>query len=106
MIRWLTKEAKAGEVWGVDIAGSHILWCQQNLPAPFKFATTTSFPHLPFEDNYFDLIYAGSVFTHIADLAESWLLELRQSSSLAGNFSSRFRMRNHWVSIWETRIAE
>jgi SAM-dependent methyltransferase len=78
MIRWLAKNATGGEVWGVDISGAHMIWCQQHLSPPFKFATTTSFPHLPFEDGYFDLIYAGSVFSHIADLAEAWLLELRR----------------------------
>src|SRR5207244_2674608 len=35
-------------------------------------------PPLAFEDRYFDFIYAGSVFTHIADLAEAWLMELRR----------------------------
>jgi SAM-dependent methyltransferase len=78
MVRWWHDLAKSGEVWGVDINGAHILWCQQNLSPPFKFALTTSFPHLPFEDCYFDLIYAGSVFTHIADLDDAWLLELRR----------------------------
>jgi SAM-dependent methyltransferase len=42
------------------------------------FCTTTTAPHLPFEDGYFDLIYAGSVFTHIADLADAWFLELKR----------------------------
>jgi ubiquinone/menaquinone biosynthesis C-methylase UbiE len=78
MIRWWLNLARTGEVWGVDINGAHILWCKQNLSPPFKFALTTSFPHLPFEDCYFDLIYAGSVFTHIADLDDAWLLELRR----------------------------
>ena len=45
---------------------------------PFRFATTTTFPHLPFEDRYFDFIYCGSLFTHISDLADAWLLELRR----------------------------
>jgi ubiquinone/menaquinone biosynthesis C-methylase UbiE len=45
---------------------------------PFYFCTVTTAPHLPFEDGYFDLIYAGSVFTHIADLADSWFLELKR----------------------------
>jgi ubiquinone/menaquinone biosynthesis C-methylase UbiE len=40
--------------------------------------TSTTFPHLPFEDNSFDLIYAGSVFTHISDLEDTWLMELRR----------------------------
>lgn len=84
MIRWLTDNAKTGEVWGVDISGEHMIWCQQHLSPPFKFATTTSLPHLPFEDGYFDLIYAGSVFSHIADLAEAWLLELRRITRPGG----------------------
>jgi SAM-dependent methyltransferase len=78
MLRWFIDIAETGEVWGVDILSAAILWCQQNLGPPFKFVTTTSSPHLPFEDRYFDFIYAGSVFTHIADLAEAWLLELRR----------------------------
>jgi ubiquinone/menaquinone biosynthesis C-methylase UbiE len=78
MLRWLPDVALANEVWGVDINGPVINWCQLHLSPPFRFATTTTLPHLPFEDNFFDLIYAGSVFTHIADLAEMWLLELRR----------------------------
>jgi ubiquinone/menaquinone biosynthesis C-methylase UbiE len=78
MMRWLYDITRAGEVWGVDILGDWVVWCQQHLSPPFKFVTTTSYPHLPFEDRYFDLIYAGSVFTHISDLAEAWLLELKR----------------------------
>lgn len=66
------------ELWGVDIKASHINWCQQHLSPPLLFATTTTSPHLPFEDNYFDLVYCGSVFTHISDLADAWFLELRR----------------------------
>ena len=35
----------------------------------------TAFPHLPFEDNTFTLIYAGSVFTHILQLMDAWVME-------------------------------
>ena len=78
MVRHFRETADRGEVWGVDINGTEMVWCQQHLSPPFKFATTTSFPHLPFEDGYFDLVYSFSVFTHICDLAEAWLLELRR----------------------------
>lgn len=71
------------ELWGVDISGRHIDWCQRNLP-DLNFATTTTEPHLPFEDGYFDLVYCASVFTHISDLADSWLLELRRILKPAG----------------------
>jgi ubiquinone/menaquinone biosynthesis C-methylase UbiE len=78
MLRWLRNKAGECIIWGVDIQAQHIAWCQGHLSPPFRFATTTSLPHLPFEDRYFDFIYAGSVFTHIADLADAWLLELRR----------------------------
>jgi SAM-dependent methyltransferase len=78
MIRWLNDVAIEGEVWGVDINGPRIAWCQNNLSPPFHFVTTTTYPHLPFEDRFFHLIHAHSVFTHIADLADTWLLELRR----------------------------
>lgn len=66
------------ELWGVDIKAEPIAWCQQHLSPPLMFATTTTAPHLPFEDNYSDLISCGSVFTHISDLADAWFLELRR----------------------------
>jgi ubiquinone/menaquinone biosynthesis C-methylase UbiE len=78
MLRNFREVAESGEAWGVDINGSQMVWCQRHLSPPFKFATTTSFPHLPFEEGSFDLIYSFSVFTHICDLAEAWLLELRR----------------------------
>jgi ubiquinone/menaquinone biosynthesis C-methylase UbiE len=78
MLRWLVKESEHSELWGTDLSAEHILWCQQNLSPPFSFATTTAAPSLPFPDNYFDLIYAGSVFTHIGELTDAWLLELRR----------------------------
>jgi SAM-dependent methyltransferase len=76
MLRFVPRPDEA-DFWGVDIKADTIAWCQQHL-APLQFVANTTFPHLPFEDNYFDLVYAGSVFTHIADLADAWFLELRR----------------------------
>jgi ubiquinone/menaquinone biosynthesis C-methylase UbiE len=78
MLRCLEDVAEKCEVWGTDISGDHVVWCKQHLSPPFHFFIGTQFPHLPFADGYFDLIYAGSVFTHIDDLADAWLLELRR----------------------------
>jgi ubiquinone/menaquinone biosynthesis C-methylase UbiE len=78
MIRWLVDYAKTCEIWGVDVDARLIVWCQEYLTPPFRFATVTTLPHLPFEDNYFNLIYCGSVFTHIDDLADAWLLEIKR----------------------------
>ena len=84
MIRHLSALSQSCEIWGVDVSAPHINWCKGNLTPPFHFATTTTVPHLPFEDSYFDLIYTGSVFTHIDDLADAWLLELRRVLSPGG----------------------
>ena len=78
MLRWLFDLTDRCEIWGADIDARYIVWCQQNLSPPFHFVTTSGSAHLPFEDRYFDLIYAGSVFTHIDDLAYAWFMELRR----------------------------
>lgn len=76
MIRHLPAFAPNAQLWGVDISAEHIRWGVGNLTPLINFATTTVNPHLPFADEFFDLIYCGSVFTHIEDVQETWLLEL------------------------------
>jgi len=78
MLRWFFEKARTCEIWGTDISAEHIIWCQQNLSPPFHFFTNTTEPHLPFESNYFDFIFAGSVFTHISELYDFWYLELKR----------------------------
>jgi ubiquinone/menaquinone biosynthesis C-methylase UbiE/ketosteroid isomerase-like protein len=78
MIRHLRPVAGRCEIWGLDIDAEAILWCQRHLSPPFHFATTTKLPHLPFADGSVRFVYCGSLFTHIDDLADSWLLELRR----------------------------
>lgn len=97
MIRHLQPFAGQCEIWGTDISSEHILWCKRNLSPPFRFATTTTLPHLPFADGSFRLIYCGSVFTHIDDLADAWLLELRRILAPDGRL---------YVTIHDNRTVE
>lgn len=76
MMRRLLKYTSSSHIWGVDVSAPHALWAKLNLSPPLNFLVTTYVPHLPFEDRRFDLIYAGSVFTHIDDLALSWFAEI------------------------------
>lgn len=78
MIRWVKTMSAVEALCGVDINGNHVHWCRRNLSPGFRFMVTTTVPHLPFEDNSFDLVYSGSVFTHIEDTTEAWLSELRR----------------------------
>jgi SAM-dependent methyltransferase len=79
MVRWFEPEADRGAVvWGADIDAAAIMWAQENLPAKLGFFTNTTAPHLPFADGTFNLIFGGSLFTHIGELADAWFLEVRR----------------------------
>jgi SAM-dependent methyltransferase len=78
MIRHVPAMAPEASTWGADMWSSAILWCQDHLSPPCSFAVTTMSPHLPFEDRSFDLVYCGSLFTHIDDLSEAWFAELHR----------------------------
>jgi len=101
MIRHLRDLSDTCEIWGTDISAEHIYWCKQNLSPPFHFATTTKVPHLPFEDRSFQFIYCGSVFTHIDDLADAWLLELRRILAPGGRLYLTIH-DNHTVALFES----
>jgi ubiquinone/menaquinone biosynthesis C-methylase UbiE len=109
MIRCLREYANECEIWGVDVSASHILWCKAHLSPPFHFATTTTVPHMPFPDAFFDVVYAGSVFTHVDDLTDAWLLELRRILAPGGRFYCTIHdnrtmtlldgaLRGHWLA--------
>ena len=77
MIRAMRTILPEAELWGADIDERHISWCNTHLPRSLKFLQIPpNMPHLPFGDGAFDLIYAGSVFTHIDFCAYAWLAEL------------------------------
>lgn len=105
ILRWFKEDAEKAEFWGVDIHAGDISWCKMHLSPPFKFATTTTQPHLPFEDNTFDLIYAGSLFTHIDDQADSWFLELRRVLK-PGGLAYVTIHDEHTVEIFEGRLKD
>ena len=65
------------QITGVDVDAEAIDWCRKNLDEVARFKATNPMPPLPFDENEFDLIFAGSVFTHLpADMEEAWLREL------------------------------
>lgn len=77
MIRVMRTKFPKAEIWGADIDEKHVSWCNTHLARSLKFLQIpANVPHLPFEDRSFDLIYAGSVFTHIDFCADAWLVEM------------------------------
>lgn len=76
VLRHFAPEAARCEFWGADPDEACMIWARENLAPPFHFVTCTAFPHLPFEDGKFSLIYGISVMTHIERLRDAWLSEL------------------------------
>jgi SAM-dependent methyltransferase len=78
-LRHFLDEAGSAEIWGCDIDHESIDWLQHNLCPPLHVVRNEAAPGLPFEDGHFNVIWAVSVFTHLADDAwAAWLLELHR----------------------------
>ena len=64
--------------WGCDINENHVAWCNKYLPPNARVFQNSSLPHLQIQDNYYDVIYCMSVFTHIETFETSWLCEINR----------------------------
>ncbi len=66
------------EYYGTDYNNQSIEWCKQNLNNIY-FNNNTLEANLPYEDNYFDIIYGISIFTHLSEqLHYDWYKELHR----------------------------
>jgi ubiquinone/menaquinone biosynthesis C-methylase UbiE len=73
------------QLHGCDIDNEAISWCQSNLQHIGEFSTNKPLPNLPYEDDYFDIVYSISVFTHLPeDMQFEWLNELKRVTRKGG----------------------
>ena len=77
-LRHFLPEARTAQFWGCDIDAESIEWLESNLSPPLRVFQNGPEPPLSAADDTFDLIWAVSVFTHLAETWSSWLLELRR----------------------------
>jgi SAM-dependent methyltransferase len=78
ILRHFAETAERCEFWGSDISKPCIDWLSAHYQPPFRLVQNKQTPPLPFQNGYFDLVYAISVFTHIADTWKIWLQELKR----------------------------
>jgi SAM-dependent methyltransferase len=71
-------EASEAELWGCDIDEASIRWMQESLCPPLHAFANAADPPLDQPDASFDLVWAISVFTHIATGWSEWLMELHR----------------------------
>jgi SAM-dependent methyltransferase len=78
VLRHFLAEAESCEFQACDLHEPSIRWVREHLSPPVDAFVSPDRPPLPRPDGHFDLIWAISVFTHIADGWSSWLLELHR----------------------------
>ena len=85
------EEAKRAEFHGCDPDARSVAWAREHLDPPVRvFANEPAPARLPFEDRSLDLIYAVSVFSHLADSWSGWLAELHRCLAPGGFLLATF----------------
>lgn len=86
IIRHIPNEFPNAMIFGSDIDKKMIEWCKKNYEN-IVFEENDTRPPFNFEDNYFDLVYAASVFTHITEIYQrEWLDEILRILKAGGYF--------------------
>ena len=84
------------ELHGCDVHGPSVAWLAEHLSPPVHAQRNADRPPLPYADGSFDLVYALSVFTHLADTWEEWLAELRRVLAPGGVLVATFLNERSW----------
>lgn len=92
------------EVWCSDLNVRHTEWIRSFLSPDIKVFHNHGMPHLPLQDNYFDVVTAFSVFTHIDDFEAAWLLELRRILRPGGMAYLTIQSEKTWDAYKQTWI--
>jgi SAM-dependent methyltransferase len=77
ILRHAATQNPEGEFWGSDIDPRSIAWLQANLPG-VEAMLSDGMPPLPVPDGHFQMVWAFSVFTHLASEWSAWLAELHR----------------------------
>jgi SAM-dependent methyltransferase len=89
-LRHFAAEAAEAEFHGCDIDAEGIAWLNANLNPPLQGFVNDEKPPLAQPDGSYDLIYAFSVFTHIADEWSGWALEMHRLLAPGGLLIASF----------------
>ena len=99
-LRHFEEEAQVAEFWAADIDERSIAFLKEGFAPAFRPWLVQEEPPSGLEHGSFDLIYAVSVFTHLADNSLRWLLELHRLLKPGGVMVVTYMGR--WTSQWFT----
>lgn len=117
MIRYYLKDVIAENIHGVDVAQQMIDICKSTIPS-VNFQLVAPAPPVPFASNSLDIVYAYSVFSHLAEgIHMKWVEEIARVLKPGGILVAttqprRFvEMCEHWrankpESLWHENLAK
>jgi SAM-dependent methyltransferase len=95
-LQHFVEEAESAEFWGADIDALSIEFVEAELCPPMHAVRCEEEPPLDLGYRSFELIWAISVFTHLADTSLQWLRELHQLLKPGGLLIATYMGR--WLS--------
>jgi SAM-dependent methyltransferase len=104
-LRHFLDEAERAEFYGCDIDRPSVAWLTNHFSPPLHAFESEETPSLPQPDQFFDLVYSLSVFTHLTDHWAGWLLELHRVLKPDGLLFATFLNEGLWSDFgrgaWE-----
>ncbi len=96
VLRHFAHQSNVSEPWGCDINHRHIRFLSTHMPPHVRPIAMPNLPHFPVEDNYFDLVTAFSVFTHIDVFETAFLADIRRILKPGGLAYLTISDESHW----------
>ena len=90
-------------LYGIDIQAYLVEWMRQNFPPAIEVLAGSTFPHLPYKDETFDVVYGISVFTHTKYLWDFWLAEIRRVLKSGGLCIQTVQCEEAWRFYHQNR---
>lgn len=84
------------KVTGCDVDERGVRWCQQHL-GDSRSVVNDALPPSPFQEGAFDLVWCGSVYTHLDENRQDrWLAEMRRILRPGGILLASVHGRHCW----------
>ena len=91
---------------GCDVDHRGVDWCAQNLNE-VSVVVNDALPPLTFNDGQFDMVWCGSVFTHLDEARQdAWLLELCRVLSEDGYLVASIHGSNCWSGLPKSTVRQ
>jgi SAM-dependent methyltransferase len=104
LFRILLNKVHPSNLLGVDIDQKCVDLCREGMPYG-EFLRNEQHPPLPVPASHFDVVYAYSVFSHLAEHAfNSWMQEFHRVLKLNGLFVFTTLKESH-LDIWRRQLS-